>query len=104
MSVVRIWGSKNPRVFLEHVCDSSKVNVFCSLGKDNRLYGPFTITSIVYLDMLQQLLIPKLCEDDQEGRIHFQHDGAPPPYLGEVPKYLNTRFQGQWIGRALPIA
>jgi hypothetical protein len=21
-----------------------------------------------------------------------------------VPKYLNTRFQGQWIGRALPIA
>jgi hypothetical protein len=37
-----------------------------------------TITDIVYLDMLQQLLIPQLNEDDKEGRIHIQHDGAPP--------------------------
>jgi hypothetical protein len=43
-----------------------------------------TITSIVYLDMLQQFLIPHLYEDDQEGRIHFQQDDAPPHYLEEV--------------------
>jgi hypothetical protein len=43
-----------------------------------------TITGIVYLDMLQQFLIPQLDEDDQEGRIHLQQDGAPPHYLGEV--------------------
>jgi hypothetical protein len=47
------------------------------------VYGPFffmetTITGIVCLDMLQQFLIPQLDEDDQEGRIHFQQDGAPP--------------------------
>jgi len=41
------------------------------------VYGPFffmetTITGIVYLDMLQEFLIPQLDEDDQEGRIHFQ--------------------------------
>jgi hypothetical protein len=40
------------------------------------VYGPFfmetTITGIVYLDMLQQFLIPQLDKDDQEGRIHFQ--------------------------------
>jgi len=30
------------------------------------------------LDMLQEFLIPQLDEDDQEGRIHFQQDGAPP--------------------------
>jgi hypothetical protein len=40
------------------------------------VYGPFffietIITGIVYLDMLQQFLIPQLDEDDQEGRIHF---------------------------------
>ena len=29
-------------------------------------------------------LIPQLDEDDQEGHIHFQQDGAPPHYLGEV--------------------
>jgi len=30
------------------------------------------------LDMFQEFLIPQLDEDDQEGRIHFQQDGAPP--------------------------
>jgi hypothetical protein len=54
--------------------------------------------------MLQQFLIPQLDEDDQEGRIHFQKDGAPPHYLEEVPEYLNTCFSGRWIGRAAPIA
>jgi hypothetical protein len=41
--------------------------------------------------MSQQFLIPQLDEDDQEGRIRFQQDGAPPHYLGEmrqVPRHL----------------
>jgi hypothetical protein len=63
-----------------------------------------TITGIVYLDMLKQFLIPQLYEDDQEGRIHFQQDGAPPHYVEEVREYLNTRFPGRWIGRSAPIA
>jgi hypothetical protein len=50
------------------------------------VYGPFflmktTITGTVYLDILQQFLILQLEEDDQEGRIHFQQDGAPSHYL-----------------------
>jgi hypothetical protein len=57
-----------------------------------------TITGIVYLDMLQQFLIPQLDEDDQKGRIHFQQDDAPPHYLEEVREYLNTRFPGRWSG------
>jgi hypothetical protein len=59
---------------------------------------------IVYLDMLEQFLIKKLDEDDQEGHIHFQQDGAPPHYLEAVREYLNTRFSGRRIGRAAPIA
>jgi hypothetical protein len=44
-----------------------------------RVHDPFffmemTIIGIVYLDMLQQFLIPQLDEDDQEGHIHFQQD------------------------------
>jgi hypothetical protein len=54
---------------------------------------------IVYLDMLQEFLIPQLDKDDQERCIHFQQDGAPPHYLGEVREYLNARFPGRWIGR-----
>jgi len=42
------------------------------------LYNFESFTGIVYLDMLQEFLIPQLDEDDQEGRIHFQQDGAPP--------------------------
>ncbi|PNF20647.1 hypothetical protein B7P43_G03034 [Cryptotermes secundus] len=103
-----IWGSENPRVSLEHVHDSPKMHVFCTLSKE-RVYGPFsfmetTITGSVFLDVLQEFLIPQLDEDDQEGRIHFQQDGAPPHYLGEAREYLNTRFPGRWIGRAAPIA
>ncbi|PNF39214.1 hypothetical protein B7P43_G18135 [Cryptotermes secundus] len=59
---------------------------------------------IVYLNMLQEFLILQLDEDDQEGRIHFQQDGAPPHYLGEVREYLNASFPGRWIGSAAPIA
>jgi hypothetical protein len=56
------------------------VNVFCTLNKE-RVYGPFffmdtAITGIVYLDMLEQFLVPQLDEDDQEGRIHLQQDGT----------------------------
>jgi hypothetical protein len=62
------------------------------------------ITAILYLDVLQQLLIPQLGEDYHEGRIHFQQDSAPPHYLGEVREYFSTSFPGRWIGRAAPIA
>jgi hypothetical protein len=55
-----------------------------------------TITGIMYVDMLQQFLIPQLDEDDQKERIHFQQDGAPPHYLEEVREYLITRFPGLW--------
>jgi hypothetical protein len=39
--------------------------------------------------MLQQFLIPKLEEDDQKWRIHFQEDGAPPP-LNILEKFAST--------------
>jgi len=45
-----------------------------------------------------------LDEDDQEGRIHFQQDGAPPHYLGEVREYLNTRFPGRARDATLRVA
>jgi hypothetical protein len=74
----RIWCSENPHISLEHVrdCLKRKVEVLYGLSKE-RVYGPLflivtTITSIVYLDMPKQFLIPQLDEEDQEGRIRFQ--------------------------------
>jgi hypothetical protein len=58
--------------------------------------------------MLQQFLVPQLDEDDQEGPIHFQQDGAPPHYLEEVREYLKVgrlverrRFHGHLVARIL---
>ena len=53
---VRIWGTENPRVIVEHVRDSPKCNVFCALS-NNKLYGPFffaeaTVNCHSYLSML----------------------------------------------------
>jgi hypothetical protein len=45
--------------------------------------------------MPQDFLNPQLDEDDQEGRIHFQQDGAPLHYLGEVREYINTLFSSR---------
>jgi hypothetical protein len=79
---------KSIQIYTEElVRDSPKENVFCALSKE-RVYGliffmEMTITGIVYLDLLQEFLVPQLDEDDQEGRIHFQQDGAPSHYLGE---------------------
>jgi hypothetical protein len=57
---------------------------------------PFTFSllrlgGIVYLDMIEQFLIPKLDEDDQEGHIHFQKDGAPPHYLEAARELVERR-------------
>jgi len=36
--------------------------------------APLYLSTDLYLDMLQEFLIPHLDEDDQERRIHFQQD------------------------------
>jgi hypothetical protein len=62
------------------------------------------VIGILYLDMLQQLVIPQLDKEDQEGCIQFQQDGAPPHDHGEVREYLKTCFPGRWIDKAAPMA
>jgi hypothetical protein len=80
------------------------MNVVCALSKE-RVYGPFffmetTITGIVYLDMLQQFFIPHYDEDNREGSIHFQQDGACRHYLEGVRECLDPLSPGSWIGMA----
>ncbi|GFG35592.1 hypothetical protein Cfor_00314, partial [Coptotermes formosanus] len=58
--------------------------------------------SLYNLDMLEQFLFPQFGENDHEGRMHFRQDGAPPHYNRDIRNCLNTRFPGQWIGRAAP--
>jgi hypothetical protein len=99
-----IWGSENPDALMEHVRDSPKVNVWCSIMSD-RIVGPFffhesTITSAVCLDTLENFVFPQIAEVD--GLI-FQQDGAPPHFGAIVRTALVERFHGRRIGRGGPI-
>ena len=78
---VRIWGSENPHVVIEHRCDSTKVNVRCGLLHD-RLVGPFffaedTVTSTIYMKMLEGFAFPQI--EERQPNIIFQQDRVRVP-------------------------
>jgi len=83
--------------------DSPKVNVFCAISR-RRVFGPFffaedTVTGRVYLDMLENWLMPQLADEEVQGYI-YQQDGASPHWHKEVRAYLNEHLPGRWVGRA----
>ena len=64
---IRIWGTENPHMTVQHERDSPKLNVFYAISK-NKVYTSFffhekTVTGTSYLDMLQLWLFPQLTED-----------------------------------------
>jgi hypothetical protein len=76
---VRIWGSEHPHAYVEHQCDSPKVNVFCTISSQ-KVYAPFffaeeTVTGMTYLDMLQLWLMPQL---QNIPMFIFREDEVPP--------------------------
>jgi hypothetical protein len=73
-----------------------------------KIYGLFlfvekTITGTVYLDMLEDFLIPQITEDGRHRNVVFQRDGAPPNFHADVQDFLDLQFPVLWIGRAAPI-
>ena len=95
---VRIWGSENPHTYVQHQCDSPKVNAFCAISSQ-KVYSPFffaeeTITGITYLDMLQLWLMPQL---QNIPTFIFHQDGSSAHFHCEVHQYLNTALPGCWI-------
>ncbi|GBN35653.1 hypothetical protein AVEN_190968-1 [Araneus ventricosus] len=58
-----------------------------------------TVTSNIYLDMLQLYAVPQCPEG-----VVFQQDGAPPHYGNIVREFLDTTFPQRWIGRGAVMA
>ena len=54
------------------------------------------LNGIVYLDMLENFLIPR--ED-----LHYRQDDTPPHFDLQIRDFLDNRFPDRWIGRAGPI-
>ena len=57
------------------------------------------MTGKVYLDMLENWLMPQVADEEVQGYI-YQEDGAPPHWHKEVREYLNEHLPGRWVGRA----
>ncbi|KFM65698.1 Transposable element Tcb2 transposase, partial [Stegodyphus mimosarum] len=98
---VRIWGSENPHEYRQAQMDSPKVNVWCGLMHD-RVIGPFfftekTVSSVVYLDMLENFVFPQL--EELQPHVFLQQNGAPPQRGTIVRSSLNDHFTRRWIGR-----
>jgi hypothetical protein len=98
---VRIWGTENPRVVIENVRDSPKVNVFWPISNE-KVYVLFffeepTINGMTYLHMLENWLMPLLNEDSND--YIFQHDGSLAYYHKDVRGYLNRNLPQRWTGR-----
>ncbi|GBO08559.1 hypothetical protein AVEN_141635-1 [Araneus ventricosus] len=53
-----------------------------------------TVTSNIYLDMLQLYAVPLFPEG-----VTSQQDGGPPHYCNIVREFLDTTFPQRWIGR-----
>ena len=90
------WGTENPRVIREHECDSPKVNVWCTVTAAG-VIRPYcfdipTVTSDVYLQMVQQYAIDEL-------PLQIGLAG----YALTVRAYLDHTFPGRWIGRSGPL-
>jgi hypothetical protein len=65
---VTIWTKERSRDFVEHEPDSSEVNVWCALTRDHVIdpyfFAEGTVTSHIYLDMLELFAVPQINDDN----------------------------------------
>jgi hypothetical protein len=78
----RIWGTKDPRALMFATAAKSTY--------DGPISHESTITSAVYLDMLENFVFPQIVAE--VNGLNFRQDGAP----------AHTDYSG-WIGRGGPI-
>ncbi|KAF8778336.1 hypothetical protein HNY73_015067 [Argiope bruennichi] len=79
-----------------------KLNVWCGLSSRG-LIGAFffdaTVTGPVYLNLLQQSVIPSIREVFEQDEFYFQQDGASSQYHRDVRSFLDGILPYRWIGR-----
>ncbi|CAM1299642.1 Uncharacterised protein r2_g956 [Pycnogonum litorale] len=96
------WGPENPHVTVERHVNLPGIAVWCGLSSKG-LIGPFffdaTVTGPIYLNLLQQSVMPCIRNDFKDEDVYFQQDGAPPHYHRDVRSFLDGVLPNRWIGR-----
>jgi hypothetical protein len=95
IDITRVWESNNLHEVIERLKASPRLSVFCSSSKQK----VFT----VYLDMLEEFLMPVLKEDGPDSML-LQQYGPPPHFHKEMTDFLNSMFSEKWIYRDGAIA
>ena len=100
---LRIWSTENPHSVVEHMGIPQKFTCFalCPMSPLNlTCLGVIflNITGVVYPDILQLWSMSLLQEHEDD--FVFQQDDAPPHFICDVRKYLNTHLPYRWTGRA----
>lgn len=103
---VRFWGSQHPHEIQKSPLHPRKVMAWCAISKRG-IIGPFffegTVTSQVYLNMLETFFIPELRRRRIPLRHQwFQQDGARPHTTNEVLDFLNQKFGNRVISNRFP--
>ncbi|GFT95276.1 uncharacterized protein NPIL_460641 [Nephila pilipes] len=85
---------------VNHYVNLPGITVWCGLSSRG-LIEPFFFdaTGPVYLNLLQQSVIPSIREDFEQEEFYFQQDGAPPHYHRDVRSFLDGILPNSWIGR-----
>jgi hypothetical protein len=96
----RIWGTENPHFSIKKSLHPQRVTVWCAISEKG-IIGPFfidgNVTSLKYVNCLQQNFIPKLHELGLLKSSWFMQDGARPHRTFEVFKFLNEHFDDRVI-------
>uniref|UniRef100_A0A673C512 Uncharacterized protein n=1 Tax=Sphaeramia orbicularis TaxID=375764 RepID=A0A673C512_9TELE len=76
--------------------------VWCGLssrGLIGLLFFDATVTSPIYLNLLQRSVMPSIREDFEDEEFYFQQDRTPPHYHRDVRSFLDEILSNRWIGR-----
>ena len=96
------WATGNPHVIEARHVNLPGVTVWCGLSVLS-LIGPFffynTVTGAIYLNLLQESIMPCIQEVFGDEEVYFQQDGAPTHYHCDARTYLDENLPSRWIGR-----
>uniref|UniRef100_A0A0N5C1S0 DDE_3 domain-containing protein n=1 Tax=Strongyloides papillosus TaxID=174720 RepID=A0A0N5C1S0_STREA len=87
----RMWSNENPK-WVEKQALHSPRNHRSLLFEGN-------LTRDFYISLLQTQFWPEISNNGISERIVFMQDGSPPHYTKKVREWLDSNFQGRWIGR-----
>ena len=96
------YSMDNPHLTYETQLNQPGITVWAGISCKG-VFGPIffdsPVNSELYLQMLEDTVMPDLRQEYGDEEFYFQQDGAPPHYGVDVRNFLNRELPNNWIGR-----